>query len=304
MSPSQEIRIGDHTIEIDNLDKVFFPGNEVTKGRLLDYYRAISDVMLPHLEDRPLTLQRFPDGIGGEGFYQKKVSDHFPGWIGRTSVMLKGEDKKQEQLFCNDAATLAYLVGQGTIAFHIWQSRRDKLHHPDRLVFDLDPPDDNFEPVRKAARELKRLLESVELTPFVMTTGSRGLHVVTPLDRSHNFEAVRTFAKDIANLLTGKYPDRYTTDIRKDKRGDRLFLDYLHNAYGQNSIAPYSVRPLKSAPVATPLDWDELNNGKLHAQSYTLKNILRRMGQKKDPWTSFKRHARSLDTPRRLLEDI
>ncbi len=302
--PPEKIRIGNRTIEMDNLDKVIFPDIEFTQGDLLDYYRKISDPILLHLNDRPLTLQRFPAGIGEEGFYQKKASDYFPDWIQKTSIEVKGESKKQYQVVCNDIATLAYLVDQGCITFHIWQSMKDKLHYPDRMIFDLDPPDDDFELVRQGALELKELLDKIELKPFVMTTGSRGLHVVTPLDRNQKFDTVRGFAKKITDHLSVKNPNSFTTKLRKKERGRRLFLDYLRNSYGQNSVAPYSVRARSRAPVATPLDWDELKKGDLHSQMYTVKNILRRMGQKEDPWREIKKHAGSLESAQNKFEEI
>jgi bifunctional non-homologous end joining protein LigD len=180
----------------------------------------------------------------------------------------------------------------------------DKLYHPDKLVFDLDPPDSDFEPVRMAAQSLHHLLEELGLVPFVMTTGSRGAHVVVPLDRSANFDLVRTFAKDVSKVLAQRHPERLTVEIRKAKRQGRLFLDYLRNAYSQNSVAPYGVRAKPGAPVATPIDWDELSDPNLHSQSYSVKNVFRRLGQKEDPWKGYMRHARSLSEPRHRLDDI
>jgi len=302
MSP-ENVKIGNRTIAMDNLDKVIFPEIEYTQGDLLEYYRQISDVMLPYMENRPLTLQRFPDGITEEGFYQKAAPDYFPDWISTTSIKL-GKGGRQKQVICNNVATLAYLVDQGCITFHIWQSREDKINHPDRLIFDLDPPDDNFSLVKEAAFKLKDLLEELELNPFVMTTGSRGLHLVVPLRRSHTFDEVRSFAKKVADYLAEKNTDLFTTDVRKKKRNNRLFLDYLRNAYGQNSVAPYSVRAKPEAPVATPLDWSELKNKGLNSQTYTVKNIMRRMGQKEDPWKGMQKHACLLDKSRKRLKEM
>jgi bifunctional non-homologous end joining protein LigD len=195
-------------------------------------------------------------------------------------------------------------VDQGLVTPHIWLSRADKLHRPDKLIFDLDPPGSDFEPVRAAAQALHDLLPELGLAPFVMTTGSRGAHVVAPLDRSADFDVVRSFAKDVSQVLAQRYPDRLTVETRKAKRQGRLFLDTLRNAYGQNSVAPYGVRAKPGAPVATPIDWDELSDPDLHSQSYTVKNIFRRLGQKEDPWKGYMRHARSLREPRHRLDGL
>jgi bifunctional non-homologous end joining protein LigD len=300
----EKIKVGSRTIEVANLDKVMFPDEGITQGALMDYYRRIAETMLPYMKGRPLTMQRFPDGIGDGGFYQKEAPDYFPDWIRRVSIEVKGEGQEQPQVICDDVATLVYLVDQGCITPHVWLSRADKLTHPDKLTFDLDPPDDDFELVRSAAQSLREVLEGVGLLPFVMTTGSRGLHVVVPLDRSADFDTVRSFAKDLAGVLAEREADRLTTKVRKDKRGNRLFLDYLRNSYGQNTVAPYAVRAKPGAPVATPLDWDELSDSNLHSQTYTMQNIFRRLSQKEDPWKEMMRHARSLSEPRRQLDNL
>lgn len=301
---AHELTFGSRTVSVDNADKVLFPDAGITKRDLADYYARIAEVMLPHLKGRPLTLQRFPDGIGEEGFYQKKTPDHFPDWIRRVSIDVEERGETQPQVVCDDAATLVYLVDQACITPHTWLSRADQLQHPDRLIFDLDPPSNDFAPVRFAARAIREALLEVELPAFVMTTGSQGAHVTVPLDRSAAFDTVRQFARDLAEMVAARYPDRLTARVRKKKRKGRVFLDYLRNAYAQNTVAPYAVRALPGAPIATPLDWDELGSKDLHAQTYTLQNIFRRMGQKEDPWKNIGRHGRSLDAPRRQLDQL
>ena len=301
---TEQITVGSRTIEVGGLEDVIFPDEGITQGDLIDVYRRLADVILPHLAERPLTMQRFPDGIEEGGFYQRVASDYFPDWIPRVIVDVKEDDGQKPQVICNSEATLVYLVDQGLVTPHVWLSRADKLDHPDKLIFDLDPPDSQFKPVRRAAELLHDLLNDLALVPFVMTTGSRGAHVVVPLDRSAPFDAVRSFSKDVAKLLARREPDRLTVEMRKEERGDRLFLDYLRNSYGQNSVAPYGVRAKPGAPVATPLDWDELADPDLHAQSYTVGNIFRRLGQKKDPWRDIMSHARSLSTARERLGEM
>jgi bifunctional non-homologous end joining protein LigD len=224
------LKVGQRTLHVGNLDKILFPQESITEGDLIDYYSRIADTMLPHVQGRPVTMQRFPNGIDEEGFYQKEAPDYFPDWIERVSVMVEQEGKTQPQIVCEEAATLIYLADQACITSHIWLSRKDKLNHPDKLIFDLDPPDGDFEPVRFAARALHRLLEEIELPSYLMTTGSRGLHVVVPLDRDADYDAVRSFARNLSKVLAQREPDRLTAEVRKAKRDGRLFLDYLRNS--------------------------------------------------------------------------
>jgi bifunctional non-homologous end joining protein LigD len=297
---------GSLVVETSNEDKLYFPDDGITKGDLLDYYRDVADTMLPYLEGRPLTMHRFPDGIRGEDFYHKEAPDYFPDWIER--VMVKKEGGSVHHVLVQKAASLVYIANQGCITPHVWLSRRDRIDHPDQLIFDLDPPGDGFAAVKHAARELRELLEGLGLAVFVKTTGSRGLHVLAPLDRSADFDTVRAFARGAARFLAARHPDRLTTEVRKEKRGGRLFLDTARNAYAQTAVAPYAVRALPEAPVAAPLDWDELGDSGLTARRYTLRNVRRRLGQREDPWKGMMRHAHSLTRPRakldRLLEDL
>jgi len=304
MNSEQSIRVGPHTVQVSNQDKVMFPARGITKGDVIEYYRRIADTMLPYTRGRPLTMQRFPDGIDGGGFYEKEAPEYFPDWIRRVSIPVEEKGESQRQITCDTAATLVYLADQACLTPHVWLSRVDELHHPDKLIFDLDPPDDDFEIVRFAARATREILQQLNLISFVMTTGSRGVHVVVPLDRGADFDAVRTFAHDVARLLAGRHPERITVETRKDQRGDRLFVDYLRNSYGQNSVAPYALRARPGAPVATPLGWEELDDRQLDSQTYAIDNIFRRLGQKEDPWMGFMRHARSLDEPRGQLDDL
>ena len=292
--PDKQITVDNRTIHLARLDKVLFPDQGITKGDLIEYYRRIAKVMLPHLAGRPISMQRFPDGIAEGGFYQKEAPSHFPEWIDRVQVWVKQEESQQPQVLCNSAATLVYLANQACITPHVWLSRQDRLDYPDRVIFDLDPANGDFEPVRDAAFALREALRSVGLTPFVMTTGSRGLHVVAPIAPDCSFDKARAFVHDLAEHLVGQAPDRLTVAMAKADRQGRLFLDYLRNAYGQTSVAPYAVRAKPGAPVATPLDWDELHDTSLTSQSYSMNNIFRRLGQKADPWRAIEKQAVSL----------
>jgi len=287
------ITVDGHDIEITNKDKVLFPQDGITKGDLIEYYQGVSRVMLPYMKERPVTMHRFPDGINEEGFYQQEVGEYFPDWIKR--LTLPKEGGQVTHLICDDTATLIYMANLACITPHVWLSREDKIDYPDMLIFDLDPAGDDFLPVRQAALYLRKLLNEVDLKPFVKTTGSCGLHIVMPLDRSTTFDEVRAFAQDVADILASRYPEEITNEQRKDRRGNRVFIDTLRNSYGQTAVAPYAVRAKAGAPIATPLDWDELANKKINSQSYNMKNIFRRLSKKTDPWKSMWHEASNLN---------
>lgn len=290
----RELQVGSHHVQLSSLEKEMYPEDRLTKWDLVDYYHQMAGIMLPHMQDRPISMERFPDGINGLSFYEKQVPDHFPDWIDTAQVKIKERDETQRQVVCNLPETLVYLANQACIVPHIWLSRKDSLNHPDKMIFDLDPPGNDFDPVRQAALDLHSLLQKLRLPAYVMTTGSRGLHVVVPLDGEMDFDGVRDFAQKLATALASAYPDRLTTEVRKNKRNGRLFLDTLRNAYGQTSVAPYSLRAIPGAPVATPLDWDEVHRSDLDAQTYDMNNIFRRLGQKEDPWKRMFQHRSSL----------
>lgn len=284
-----------HPVHLTSLDRLMFPESGYTKGDVIDYYRRIAETMLPHMRDRPLTLHRFPEGIDDKGFYMKEAPDYFPDWIERVMVPVEEEGGAlQPQIVCNYPETLLYIANQGTITPHIWLSRTAHLDRPDKIIWDLDPGERGFDAVRQAARRLRPLLEEAGLVPFLMTTGSKGLHVVTPIQVGPSFDESRAFARAIGQRLVDRYPDLYTLELSIAARGGRLFLDYLRNSFAQNSVTPYALRARLGAPVATPLDWDELDRRDLHAQSYTLANIFRRLAQKADPMAAMFAQARRL----------
>ncbi|MFD6035181.1 non-homologous end-joining DNA ligase [Streptomyces griseoincarnatus] len=298
---SRTVRAGRRRVEIRRPDKVLIPGGdaarEYTKGDLADYHRAVARHMLPQLRGRPLMLDRRPDGIDGPAFMQKNTPDNYPDWITRVEVGKEGGTVTHT--VCDDTATLLYLVDQASITLHRWLSRADDVDRPDRLVFDLDPSGDDFEAVREAARWLGELLDELALPSALMTTGSRGLHVVVPLDGGQDFDAVREFAREVADTLADAHPDRLTTAARKKDRGDRLYLDVGRNAYGQTAVAPWTVRALPGAPVATPLTWEQLDDPELHARRWTVENAVEQAAT--NPWAGLSRTGRSLAPARRRL---
>jgi bifunctional non-homologous end joining protein LigD len=291
--PHETLIIEGREIILERPDKVLFPDDGITKKDLALYYERIAPFMLPHMRDRPLTLHRFPDGIDNEGFYQKDVSNYFPPYIRRSPQ--KKEGGTTDYAVADNAASLVYLAGQAAITLHAWLSREDKPEYPDMLVFDLDPSGNDFEPVRRAAFRVRELVETLEVTAFVKTTGSKGLHIAVPLDASAPFNEVRPFAHEIASFLAARDPEHLTIEERKVKRGDRVFLDTLRNSYAATAVAPYSVRALPGAPIATPLEWKELDDNKLNARTYRIANIFKRMEKKGDPWRDFGKKTYSLE---------
>jgi len=286
-------------VELKHLDKCYFPGAGLTKGDIVAYYKRVANAMLPHLADRALTLQRFPDGIGAEGFFQKHLPAHFPDWFARADV--SSDDGRMTVPVCNNLASLVYVANQGAICLHTGLSRLDEPGVPDLLVFDLDPPEGSFEAVRRAAADCLALLDTLRLPGFLKTTGSRGMHVVVPLRREAPFDEVREFARDCARWLVHRDPDRYTLEQRIDARGGRLYLDITRNAYGQTVVAPYSLRALPGAPIAMPLTRDRLDDPALHAQSCRLSNITRPLAAADDPWYAMRRRAHGIGKPQRRL---
>ncbi len=297
-----EVRVGGHTIALSNTGKLFFPEDGITKGDLIAYYHRIAEVMLPYVAGRPMTMHRFPDGIEGEGFYQQEASDYFPDWIERLPV--KREGGTTTHVICQNVATLVYLANQACITPHVWLSRKDRLYYPDLLIFDLDPPGKDFTPVRQAAQLLREVLVELGLVPFVKTTGSRGLHLVVPLDRSTHFDQVRAFARDVAEVLSRYQPDKLTSETRKEKRGGRVFVDYFRNSYAQTAVAPYAVRARAGAPVAAPIGWDEVADPDTDSQSYNIKNVFHRLSRKGNPWQGLWQKSFSLERAQQRLNSI
>jgi bifunctional non-homologous end joining protein LigD len=291
------------SVEITHPDKVLFPGDGVTKGELADYYERVSRWMLPHVKDRPLSLQRFPAGIAQRGFFHKDVPDYFPDWVGRVEVGKHGGTVTHA--VARNAKTLVYLVGQNTITPHVWLARVDRLHQPDRMVVDLDPPPgSDFAAVRRAARRTGALMRELGLAPFAQVTGSKGVHVWVPLRRRAPFEAVRAFAHDLAAVLAARHPDELTTEFRKAERGGRILVDIMRNNYAQTAVPPYAVRPRPGAPVATPIEWDELSDSNLRPDRWTVRNVLDRLERKGDSWSDIGAHARGLSAPAKRLHKL
>jgi bifunctional non-homologous end joining protein LigD len=294
------VRAGRRTVQVHRPDKVLYPGIGLTKQDLVDHYRRVAPHMLPELKGRPLMLERHPDGIEGQQFMQKNTPESYPEWIHRVELAKQGGTVTH--VVCDDTATLLYLADQATLTFHRWQSRVATPDHPDRLVFDLDPAEDDFEQVRRAARQLRDLLGELKLPAMAMTTGSRGMHVIVPLDGKAGFDEVRAFARDVADVLAARDPEHLTTEVRTAARGGRLYLDIQRNAYAQTSVAPYAVRAREGAPVATPVSWQQLSDPDLNARRWTVRTVLEQAETK--PWSDVPARGRALGPARRRLDAL
>jgi len=256
-----ERKVGRHTLELSSLDKVLFPEDGFTKGQLVDYYEAIAPLMLTHIKDRPLTLRRWPAGIGKPGFFQKEVPDYYPDFIGRADVAHDNGDVVPNAV-ANNPETLVYLANQNVIEFHHWCSRRDKIRVPDKFMFDLDPHGAaTWVMVREGAVIVRDALVRLDIPSFPMVTGGRGIHVVVPVKRLYDYDEVADWTQAFSRLLGGAHPKLFTTEFYKEGRGDRIFVDWLRNQYAQTAVAPYSVRARRGAGVAVPVTWDEVEHG-------------------------------------------
>ena len=296
MVEKETVRIGRRTFSLTNRDKVLFPDDGITKGDLIEYYAAVAPKMLPHVKNRPLTMQRFPDGIKAEGIMHKNIPTYFPDWIARSEQPKKGGTVTY--VLANDAATLAYLAQQGSITQHVWLRTHQKPNEPDMMIVDLDPTTEDFSEVRDAALMFRSLFEDLGLVPFVKATGSRGLHVAAPIRPSVSFEVVHEVAARIAQRAIDAHPDLLTMEFYKAKRGSRIFADVHRNGFGATAVAPYSVRPLKGAPVAVPLDWKEVEDKRLKPDGFSMRDALERP----DHWKGFRAAARSLGRAMKELD--
>jgi bifunctional non-homologous end joining protein LigD len=284
------MRAGRRDVELTHPNKVLFPDDGIRKEDLAAYYRDAAPRMVPLVRDRPVSMQRFNGGIAREGFFQKNVARGAPDWVRRVRVGKRGGSVCH--VLANDAPTLVWLANQNCITPHVFLSRADHLERPDRMIFDLDPAnDDEFPLVRRTARELGDILREAGVEPFAMTTGSKGIHVVVPLRRAYGFDRVRDAAVAVAGELVGRRPKALTTEFYKRKRDGRLFIDVNRNAYAATAVPAYSVRPKPGAPVATPLRWDELEDRRLRAQAWTLRTVLER---DPDVWAGLPRAAGGL----------
>jgi bifunctional non-homologous end joining protein LigD len=277
-----------------------YPADRISAQDVLDYYRSVADVMLPHLRGRPVTVRSYPDGIGVPGPFQREAPGRFPGWLPVVKVPLPDDSGFPRQVVCDDAAALCHLASQGAVEFHVTLSTVGSLRCPDRLVIDIDPPvDGDPANLRRAARHVRDLCSVLGMTAFVQATGGRGFHVVAPLDGHSSYQLVTQLAGDVAGHLAATEPHLFTVAHEQAAAAGRVRLSVQRNAYGQTAIAPYSLRGRPGAPVATPLDWSEV--GRVEPAKHRLRNLRRRLGRKPDPWSDMNAYAVPAATVRKEL---
>ncbi len=280
-------------IEISSRERVVFPDAGITKGDVADYYAAIAERILPGLADRPLSLLRCPDGIGGQCFFQKHHADSLGDHV--EAISLRQKSGQEDYLYVRDARGLLELVQMNTLEFHPWGSRIDKPEQPDMLVFDLDPgPGVAWKDVVAGAREVRARLLEAGLESFVRLSGGKGVHVVAPIRRGPSWDQVRDFTGAFAEAMATHRPLRYVATMSKAQREGRIFIDWLRNGRGATSVCNWSLRARAGAPVAMPIRWEELGRSG-GPDAYDLRRAIKRAGMlKEDPWAGFAESRQSL----------
>jgi len=277
-------------VRFTHLDRIVYPQSKITKGEVIEYYAKVADKLLPHLRDRPVTLERFPEGVGEKTprFWQKNTPDYYPSWIKRVTLPTE-KGTKVAYTLVNDLRTLLYLANQNVLTFHVWFSRVQKPDVPDFVLFDIDPHQSTFANAIKVAKELHQLLDDEEgVNNFVKTSGKSGLHVLTPWKaKDGGYDEARNWAAGVAQRVADGLPKIATTERSIDRRGNRVYVDAMQNAKGKHSVAPYVLRATPNATVSMPLKWTEVN-AKLSPGKFDLKTALKQLAKMKtDPLKSL-----------------
>jgi bifunctional non-homologous end joining protein LigD len=280
-------------VALTHPDRLLWPADGITKEELARYLADVAPVMLPHVRDRPISMQRFRDGVERAGFFQKAIPDGAPPWVRTVEVGKRGGTVRHPLV--NDRRSLVWLAQVNCVTPHVFPRRADRLDRPDRLVIDLDPSTDDFAAVRRASLACGDALRAAGLEPFAMVTGSRGVHVVAPLKRTRDVEDVLAWSRAFAQRFADEHADELTTEFHKKNRGDRIYVDVARNGPAQTVVPPYATRPRPGGPVATPLRWEELEDPGLRPDRWTLRTVLRRLDELGgDPWDGISRAARAL----------
>jgi bifunctional non-homologous end joining protein LigD len=289
-------------VVITHPEKVLFPDDGITKGDLAAYHELVAPLMLPHLIGRPITMERYPAGIGKKGFWQKSVEKGFPSWLERVAVPKK--DGVVHHPIVTDVRSLLWIVNQNTITQHVWVSRAPDLYYPDLCVFDLDPAKDDPAPVRAAAIGLRDVLEKLGLPSWIKTSGSKGYHVVVPLDRKSNTAEVERFGHQVGQLLVSHAPSHLTQEFNKVDRKGRIYVDTGRNGYSATFAAAYTVRARTGAPVSAPCTWKEIEDGLVDPNTFNVRNMAARIKKAGDVWSDLLRSKRSLKGPAEKLKRL
>ena len=287
---------------ITHPDKVMFPDDGITKGDLAAYYESMAPVILPYLRGRPLTMERYPAGIGAKGFWQKDVSKGFPSWLQRVEVPKK--DGVVHHPVITDTKSLMWVTNQNTITHHVWVSKLPDLNYPDLCVFDLDPSKDDVRSVRAAAVGLRDLLEKLGLPSWIKTTGGKGFHSVVPVEGRRALGTVVRFANAVGTFFVSLAPDQLTQEFSKVDRRGRIYIDTGRNGYTATFAAAYTVRARAGAPVSAPCTWEEVENGEVSPATFTLRNMPKRIDKVGDLWADMRKRGRSLKQPMEKLNRL
>ena len=287
---------------ITHPDKVMFPQDGITKGDLAAYYEEIGPAILPYLRGRPLTMERYPAGIGAKGFCQKDVSKGFPQWLQRVQIPKK--DGVVNYPVITDQQSLMWVTNQNTITHHIWVSRLPDLNYPDLCVFDLDPSKDDVKSTRAAAIGLRDLLDKLGLPSWIKTTGGKGFHIVVPMDGKTSMGTVVRFANAVGAFFVSLAPDQLTQEFSKADRRGRIYVDTGRNGFSATFAAAYTVRARPGAPVSAPCTWEEVERGTVKPDTFTLRNMPARLAKVGDLWADMRRRGRSLTRPMEKLQRL
>lgn len=290
---------GEPRPRITHPEKVLFPDDGITKGELAAYYESVAPYLLPHIRGRPVTMERYPSGIGEQGFFQKSVTRGFPSWLERVEVPKKGGSV--HHALVNDLRSLLWLANQNCITPHVWPARVPDLTRPDLCVFDLDPSDDDADEVRAAALALRDLLAELGLQSWVKTSGSKGFHIAVPLHESAGWRTTSRFAEAVGRALVARDPERLTLEFAKADRGGRILVDTGRNGWSATFAAAWAVRPRPGAPVSAPCTWEEIDAGDVGPRSFTLRTMAARIADAGDPWADIQQQAFDLAAPLETL---
>lgn len=284
MTNEIEEQYGRKKVKLTNLDKLYWPEEKITKGQLIDYYKQVAPYILPHLKDKPLSLNRHPNGITKPGFFQKDLdTEKIPAWIKYAPLYSESNDKDIDYLVCNDEATLLWMVNLGCIEINPWLSKYNKPDNPLFAVLDLDPHDIDFNEAIAVAITARMLLDERKIHSFIKTSGSKGLHIFIPLAGNYNYDLTKDFIHYIGQLIFEKHRDTTSLERSPAKRKNRIYLDFLQNRRGQTIAAPYSARPKPGATVSAPLQWEEIKEG-LEIQHFNIFNMWQRIQEKGELW--------------------
>ncbi|MDN3657269.1 DNA ligase D [Ferruginibacter paludis] len=306
LNPTEETQVRKvcgHEIKFTNLSKIYWPDEKITKRDMLNYYYQVADYILPYLKDRPMSLNRFPNGISGPSFYQKDIKGKAPEWITKTFPYSTSDGEDKEYLVGSDEAVLLWMASLGCIEMNPWFSRIQSPDNPDYCVIDLDPDKNTFDQVIEAALETKKVLDAIDVPSYCKTSGSTGMHIYIPLGAKYSYDQSQMFARIVVNIVHNMLPKFTSVERMIAKRKGKMYLDFLQNRPGATIAGPYSLRPKKGATVSMPLHWEEVKKG-LTMQHFTIFNTIERLKTEGDPFKDVLKKGIDLEKTIKKAEAI